>query len=156
MMKFLTVMGRFLLMACEKESVSLQGAGWPEVKQAKQLSVMIQAIDNANNNTPVAVDVVYTLSSDLAKKLSQMTAREYYRDRAQIIRDYVNEVMIHSWELPPGHTIKEDVDNLHPDTKQAFLFADYDIPGSHRARLPLFQNLIVLLGKTDFKVNPVG
>ena len=117
---------------------------------------MIQAIDNANNNTPVAVDVVYTLNSDLAKKLSQMTAREYYRDRAQIIRDYVNEVMIHSWELPPGHTIKEEIDNLHPDTKQAFLFADNDIPGSHRARLPLFQNLIVLLGKTDFKVNPVG
>ena len=155
-MKYLAVLSLLILISCENKTPSPHGEGWPEPKQAKQLAVMIQAVDNANLNTPVAVDIVYTLNDDLAQKLGSMSAREYYRERDQIIRDYVNEVMIHSWELPPGHSIKEEVNNLHPDTKKAFLFADYDIPGTHRAHLPLFQGLMVLLGKTDFKVQPIN
>ncbi len=120
--------------------------------QAKRMTITLQALDDANENTAIALDVVYTLSKELAQKLSTMTAKEYFKMRQQLMRDYVNLVMIHSWELPPGHTVKEEAVDLHPKTKAAFLFADYEVPGTHRARLPVFEDLYVNLNRTDFKV----
>jgi hypothetical protein len=118
----------------------------------KRMTITLNALDDANENTAVAVDVIYTISPELTEKLSNMTAREYFKMRDQLIRDYVNMVLIHSWELPPGHTVKEEALDLHPKTTGAFIFADYDIPGTYRARLPLFENLYVHLKRSDFKV----
>lgn len=150
---FNLVLGVFLLSGCQfgaSEKLETPVAG--EIPIPKRMVITLQALDDANENTAVAVDVVYTISPELTQKLSNMTAKEYFKMRDQLIRDYVNLVLIHSWELPPGHQVKEEAIDLHPRTRGAFIFADYEVPGTHRARLPVFENLYVHLKRSDFKV----
>ena len=156
---FITLAILFSISGCNFSKVSTSSVSDETLPSEKiiprSMKVTIQALDDANENTPVAVDVVYTLSQELAQKLSTMSAKEYFKMRDQLIRDYINLVMIHGWEIPPGHTVKEEMNALHPQTQAAFLFADYDVPGVHRSKLPVFENLYVHLKRADFKIMTV-
>lgn len=114
----------------------------------------ITAADDANNRSPVPLDVVLTHNPMVIEKLGQLTAGEYFRQRKQLLRDFPNQMLIASWEIVPGQTIDEV---LHEDTSKvyaAYLFADFQSPGAHRALLPKAQTFMVHLARSDFVIKP--
>lgn len=115
----------------------------------------ITAADDANSHAPVAVDIAFTSNPELARHLSTLPAREFFKQRTQLLRDYPHQLLIASWEVIPGHTIDETVRDYQDQHAGAFLFADYSVPGQHRAAIPVSDTLVVHLGRHDFTVTPL-
>lgn len=115
----------------------------------------ITASDDANSHAPVAVDIAFTSNPELARHLSTLPAREFFKQRTQLLRDYPHQLLIASWEVIPGHTIDEIVRDYQDQHAGAFLFADYSVPGQHRAAIPTSHTLVVHLGRHDFTVTPL-
>lgn len=142
----------FMLAGCEGSMGLFEGA--PEDNSARHF--VITASDDANNHTPVAIDIAFTSSVEAAQRMSTLSAREYFAARRQLMRDYPHQLMVASWEIIPGHTIQETVQSDHENIVAAYLFVDYNVPGVHRAALPAVEGLAVHLGRSDFTLTPTN
>jgi type VI secretion system protein len=108
-----------MLGACAAPTIGLQ-----EVK--------IQAAPDANANGAVAVDVVLATRPGSAEQVAKLPAAEWFRRRAQLLRDNPDGLAVMSWELVPGQSITAPVRRSALD---AYIFALYASPGDHRTRL---------------------
>ena len=118
---------------------------------AEELRLQVTVAQNANQNTPVAVDLVMVADKDLLKQISGMTAVQWFGKRSQIQRDYTKKVEFKSWEWVPGTQAPVSVPLLN-GLKGAVLFADYSTPGDHRAILDPRRSSAISLLETDFTV----
>ncbi len=110
------------------------------------------ATEDANQNTAVAVDVVFSGNAELTKSLATMPAAQYFEIRHQLLRDYPHQMMVVTWEIVPGQTLEEHLTDAQEGINQVFLFANYKAPGVHRMTLNPVPNLVIYLGRTDFQV----
>lgn len=94
--------------------------------------VRIQAAPDANGNGAVAVDVVLATRPGSAEQLAKLPAAEWFRRRAQFLRDNPDGLAVMSWELVPGQSVTAPVRRSAVD---AYVFALYASPGDHRTRL---------------------
>lgn len=94
--------------------------------------VSIQAATDANNNGAVAVDVVLATKPGAAEQLAKLPAGDWFRRRAQLLRDNPDGLSVMSWELVPGQSVTAPVRRIALD---AYVFALYSSPGEHRVRL---------------------
>lgn len=117
----------FLLSGCEGRFFS---APLPEVQK-----LTLIATEDANNRSPIAVDVVLTRNKTVLTVLSQLSARDYFTQRKQLLRDYPHDIQISSWEVVPGQRMdvvnRDDLSHV----VGCYVFADYTLPGTYRARL---------------------
>ena len=94
--------------------------------------VSIRAAPDANGNGAVAVDIVLATRPDSAEQLAKLPANEWFRRRAQLLRDNPDGLSVMSWELVPGQSVTASVPRIALD---AYVFALYSSPGDHRVRL---------------------
>lgn len=94
--------------------------------------VSIQAAPDANGNGAVAVDVVLALQPGAVEQVAKLPAADWFRRRAQLLRDNPDGLTVMSWELVPGQSVKAEVPRRAVD---AYVFALYASPGEHRVRL---------------------
>jgi type VI secretion system protein len=107
-----------------------------------------------NDDAPVAVDIAYLdANKTLTAEVAKMTAADWFRRKAQLRRDFRDELDVVSWELVPGTDIpRKDLDEPNVD-RAAFMFARYHAPGPHRYRLTDDdEDILVTLNKDDFTV----
>jgi type VI secretion system protein len=118
-------------------------------------SIELRMAEKANENTPIAVDLVYLSSSQtLQDQVSQMTAEDWFTRKAQVARDFRGEVDVTGFEPVPGQVIARKRLASPKVDDAAFLFARYRTPGSHRYRLTEDDtNIAVVLGPDDFVVS---
>jgi type VI secretion system protein len=116
-------------------------------------NLQIIANDDANNRSPVALDLVYVTNPKLAEKLSLFTAAEYFQNRKQLLRDYPQQMLSLSWEVVPGQTLQEKLPDTHPGVVAVFLFADYFTPGAHRATLAPGGTFYIHLTRDDMRLS---
>lgn len=121
--------------------------------------VMVVANDEANDSAPTAVDVVFVFEAAVVERLQGMTAAAWFRGREQIGRDFPNGTFVRSWEIVPDTTLTPWVptdDALENDDGDdaiaAFVFADLESPGDHRARLEVGDGLRITVGRDDFNL----
>jgi len=119
--------------------------------------VVISASDGANQNSPVAVDIVLVLEETSIERLAPLSAAKWFAARADLRRTFPREITYKSWELTPGQILRLPGATFgSPNVHAVFVFADYLSPGEHRTRVNQLQNgIIVQLGAREFSVQPV-
>jgi len=132
-----------LLLGCSKSIV-----------QTKLITFDVK--QNANNNSPIALDVVILSEEALVEQLIKISAKEWYQKREQFKRDYPGILHTWEWEVVPGQVIP--FFKMPENTKKAkgvLIFANYLSPGLHRARIDPYEGVIVRLLEYEFVVQPL-
>lgn len=110
----------------------------------------------ANENSPVAVDVLVVYDEELLKRLLGLTARQWFTQRDQFRRDFPLGYDAWEWEVVPGQQI--DPQPLSEDAIRSvatLVFADYQSEGEHRARIDQMVTVLVRLGEKSFTIESV-
>jgi type VI secretion system protein len=127
-----------------------------KIVKPKLVCLRTDIAPTANQNRPIAVDVLLVRDKDLVKKLMSLSAADWFAQRAQFQRDYSDPkdlVVIHR-EWVPGQDIPCSNFTLNPKPRATILFANYFTKGDHRARLINGQSVLIRLNDEDFQIVP--
>ncbi len=119
-----------------------------------KLRVKVEIAENVNLNSPIAVDLVVVYEEKLQERLLVTTSREWFENKEQIKRDYMEGEGLDfwSWEWVPGQQVPVQKFPLKPSAEAAFIFADYLTPGAHRYRIDPFESVSIKLNENEYKV----
>ncbi len=119
-----------------------------------RLHVTVNIAENANQNSPIALDLLFVYDEELLEKLLKMSAKEWFEKREQIRRDYPEGEGLDywGWEWVPGQKIPVQEMPLKAESEAAMIFANYLSPGSHRARVDPFKDMRIRLSEKEFLV----
>lgn len=118
-----------------------------------KLSLQIAISSAANQNSPVAVDVLLIKDKGFLKTAQGLTASDWFAKKTSLQRQNPKAVEVKSWEWVPGQTI-EPVSFVVPvDAQAAMMFANYASPGPHSAPLPTTGKVSIVLDDEDFTVS---
>ncbi|WP_454712745.1 hypothetical protein [Cupriavidus nantongensis] len=107
--------------------------------------VTLTAADDANGNSPVAVDVVLVSDAALQARLAELPAAKWFAGRGDLGSTYPGALRYRSWELVPGQRLEIAAQALQgPRVAAAFVFANYQAPGAHRARIEQFNGTLAV------------
>ncbi|MGX6567583.1 hypothetical protein [Cupriavidus necator] len=122
--------------------------------KVKWKQVTLTAAADANGNSPVAVDVVLVSDEALQARLADLPAAKWFAGRSDLGSTYPSGLRYRSWELVPGQRLDVPAEDLEgPRVAAAYVFANYQAPGAHRARVEQFNGtLAVQLDSAAFTV----
>ena len=152
---------RWALMALLSASCFMGLAGcsmlFPSGDKVKWDELTLAASDNANNDSPVAVDVVFITDKTLLARVAELPASKWFSVRGDLAATFPDSIRYQSWELVPGQRLVVAGDKLRgPRVAGVFVFADYPGPGANRVRVERFNGrLVVQLGDNAFSVSSV-
>jgi type VI secretion system protein len=115
--------------------------------------VDVSVAPQANDESPVAVDVVVIHDKALLQKLLSMSARDWFSRSVQLRRDYQSALEVWRWEVVPGQErlVRREL-SFRDSAKGAVVFANYYTPGDHRARINPRKPLRVVLEEDGFTI----
>ncbi|EMB4691516.1 TPA: T6SS protein Cts2N [Citrobacter freundii] len=123
--------------------------------QVKLKTVTIDTVAHANDNTPVAVDIVAIADASLVPVVQTLSATQWFNARAQLQRDYPGGLHVWSLELVPGSRFSADDNPLSGAPAEAtLLFARYRSEGEHRLRLDNITSLHLQLMADEAILSP--
>lgn len=112
--------------------------------------VTITVVPGANDNTPVAVDIVAAADHDTLAAIQGISASQWFNARQQLQRDYPATLRVWSLELVPGSRYQtKDIPLRGAPAQGILLFAHYQSEGDHRLRLDNPDALHLLLMADD-------
>lgn len=135
---------------------ALLGLG-PKPVQPDWKTLALQAADDANGNSALAVDVVLVKDPAVLESLLAMPASKWFATRADLRRSFPEALTVYSYEMVPSQSIKLG-DKLWSAEKAwaALVYASYATPGEHRARLLLSASgYVVRLGAQGFEAGEI-
>jgi len=107
-------------------------------------AVTLSAAPDANQNSPVAVDVVLVLDEAMLDRLAEIPAAKWFGARADLQKTYPQSLSFRSWELVPGQTLRIPGSTFGtPRVAGVFIYANYATPGAHRLRVEDLKGPIV-------------
>jgi len=150
-MQRLTFTG-FLLLLMTSCSI-FEGAGGNEFNLR---SVTLEASEAANNAQPTPVDLVFVYDEEVAEQLKEITAAAWFAGKSGWVNEYALELDVMSHILKPGEQkrLEEFPDGEYESVVQLFVFADYDMPGTHRLAFDDIQELKLQLMEEGMITRP--
>jgi type VI secretion system protein len=148
-----------LILACGLCASFLLAACVPKVvRSTSKLMVQVDVSPRANNNNPVALDLVLVKDKKLFKELMKISAAEWFEKRNQYRLDYPKETGLNagSWEWVPGQVVKLDPILFKEKFAGGLVFANYFTPGTHRAVINPTKPIVITLGAEDITVTPAN
>lgn len=126
------------------------------VRPASKLALRVEVSPQANNNSPVALDLVLVKSKKLFKELMKVSASEWFEKRNQYRLDYPKETGLKagSWEWAPGQVVQIAPMSFKENYAGGLVFANYFTPGTHRAVIDPTKAVVIKLGAEDISVIP--
>lgn len=116
-------------------------------------AITMDVVPKANDDTPVAVDVLVVVDADLLKTLLALPAAKWFEQREQFLRDYPQQLRIWRYELVPGQQLALDPVPFKGDPAAGVLvYADYQTPGAHRIRLDGVKNARLRFESKDLRL----
>jgi type VI secretion system protein len=146
-----------LIFACGVYALVALTACVPKIiRPASKLIVKVDVSPQANNNNPVALDLVLVQNKKLFKELMKISASEWFEKRNQYRLDYPKEIGLSagSWEWVPGQVVKIDPMSFKYSVAGGLVFANYLTPGTHRAVIDSSKPVVITLGAEDIAVTP--
>lgn len=124
--------------------------------QQKKLVVKVNISQRANNNNPIAVDLILVKDKKLYRELMKLSASEWFEKRNQYRRDYPKETGLTagSWEWVPGQVVAVEPIVLKYKVAGALVFANYLKPGTYRATVDPSKPVVITLGPDEISVKP--
>jgi len=119
-----------------------------------KVDVKVHVSPAANNNNPVAVDLVLVSDKKLLQELMKMSASEWFEKRHQVAMDYPKEIGLSAarWEWVPGQQVKLDRVIVKTEVAGGVVFANYFNAGTHRATIDPRKGILITLGDEDLCV----
>ncbi|MCA9461286.1 MAG: hypothetical protein KC563_01850 [Nitrospira sp.] len=120
----------------------------------KEIALTVQVDETANENAPIAVDVLFVSDKKTLAELSRLPASEWFRQKSQIQKDSLHNpgFTLWEWEWVPGQNVPVQYLPLQPRARAGLIFASYRTSGEHRAFLPPHDDIFLRLGRTGFVV----
>ncbi|MFP4127310.1 MAG: hypothetical protein ACLFU0_11775 [Alphaproteobacteria bacterium] len=115
-------------------------------------SITVRSDATAARTRAIAVDLVSVTEPTLAGEIAQLPARDFYARREQLVRDHPRSLHLVSLELAPDQSVGPVSVDTPCEPEATFVFASYDAPGEHRARLDGADVATVVLGDRGFVV----
>ena len=117
--------------------------------------VTLSAAPGANQNSPIAVDVVQVFDDEMLLRLNELPASKWFGVRADLRKTFPKSLSYRTWELVPGQNIQVPGEFFGTQRVVAVLiFADYASPGAHRLRVePLKGAIVVRFENQNFDVS---
>lgn len=117
------------------------------------LPFQVQIDHNANQNTPIAVDLVVIYDEALLAKLEAMNAETWFQKRTQFLADNADMASSWSWEWVPGQEVGQISVPYRAGAQHFVVFADYepspDVTSDYRAKVgPQYPFRLILQEKT--------
>lgn len=134
----------------------LAGCGGEPSPSVWLRSVAFQVAADANDDAPVAVDLVRVGRQDIVETIGHLTAAEWFQRKAQFDHDYPEALAVTGWELVPGQGVPDQKLPPFRDAWAAYFFAAYAGPGAHRAAVTNRHDVRVTLGRDDLTVTPLN
>ena len=111
--------------------------GWSEVT--------LSAAPGANQNSPIAVDVVLVFEDDMLERLVELPATKWFGVRADLRKTFPKSLSYRTWELVPGQTIQLLGESFgSPRVVGVLVYADYATPGAHRLRVETLKGPLIV------------
>jgi type VI secretion system protein len=150
----------WLIQVCVIGSALVAGCGLGVRARAfvgSTIAVKVQVAALANQNNPVAVDVLFVYDRDLLNTVLQMSANDWFAKREQLARDYPQQsgFAVWSWEWVPGQIVLPQALPLQPKARAGVIFARYRSAGEHRARFDPYNGISLELRETNVQVKPL-
>ncbi len=119
-----------------------------------KLDVKVHVSPKANNNNPVAVDLVLVSDKKLLQELMKMSASEWFEKRHQVELDYPKETELDAgrWEWVPGQDVQVDRVPVKMEIVGGVVFAKYFNAGTHRAPIDPRKGILITLGDENLCV----
>jgi type VI secretion system protein len=142
----MTAAGAAVLMA-----LALAGCGTDS--RISTRTVDMDVAPNANADNALAVDLVLVFDTTLVPSFAELTAANWFKNRDQLKLANPTGIEVQSFEVIPGQKgPRYKVTGRGNDALGAFVFAGYDTPGPHRARIDGMPAVLLRLGEKDFAV----
>ncbi len=109
----------------------------------------------ANRNSPIAVDVAWVYDENRLKELLRTPAKDWFGKKEQLQRDYPDRpgFEVWEWEWIPGQKIPTQHLPLRANAIAGVVFAQYHTSGEHRARIRANHDFALQLGKDSFVID---
>ncbi len=117
-----------------------------------QLPIQVTILPNANEDSPLAVELIVVYEDKIVDKLLEKKAREWFAGRDQFLRDYADDVDSWKWEWIPGQEVRPIELTYGIGAKRVVLFADYLTPGDHRATIDPQRPFRLVLGQSEIEL----
>jgi type VI secretion system protein len=146
-----------LIFACGVYALVLPTACVPKaIRPSSKLVLKVNVTPQANNNNPVALDLVLVKNKKLLKELMKISASEWFEKRNQYRLDYPKEIGLNagSWEWVPGQVVSIDPKPFKEKYAGGLVFANYFTPGTHRALVDPSKPIVITLGAEEIVVTP--
>lgn len=119
----------------------------------KTRTLEIEVAPKANADNAVAVDLVLVHDTTLLPALTEMAAAAWFKNRDQLKLANPTGLEVQSFEVIPGQKgPRTAITGRGSDAVGAFVFANYDSAGPHRARIDGLPAVLLRLGEKDFAV----
>lgn len=138
--------------------ILIAGCGLPKritydtTRHESKLFLNVNLSANANQNNPVALDLVLVDDKALLKQLSAMPASQWFQQKAQVERDHPGLAQWKSWEWVPGQVVPPITIPINPKVKGGIIFAQYFTSGAHRAAVKTQGHLQINFQANDFTI----
>lgn len=143
-----------LILACGVCALAVASCVPKAIRPASRLTIKVDVSPRANNNNPVALDLVLVKDKKLFLELKKISAGEWFQKRNQYLLDYPKEpgLSAGSWEWVPGQAVKIDPMPFKEKFAGGLVFANYFTPGTHRAVIDPGKAVAITLGPDDMTV----
>lgn len=115
------------------------------------LPIEVAIVPAANEDTPIAVDLVVVYDAKLVDELLKMPAAEWFRKKEQYAADHP-AVAVTSWEWVPGQSVEPFKVSYRSGARSVVIFADYQTEGEHREVVGAPKPFRLILGERDLSV----
>lgn len=127
---------------------------WASVGCTHTQHVKVTISTDANNNSPVIFSVVLPRSQGAMKKLLDLTAKQWFAQREQLLRDYRGDLTETYYEFVPGQSVPELTQKVGRSVHQGILFVNYQTAGAHRYTFDANAPLKVSFGQRSVSFGP--
>ena len=117
-----------------------------------QLPFNVVVAPDANEDAPVAVDLIFVYDKKLLDTLLKTPSAEWFAKRDQFIKDYGNALVVENWEWVPGQEVEPLSVPYRAGARRVVLFARYGTEGDHRATADPQEPFRLVLGPRDFSL----
>lgn len=115
------------------------------------LPIEVTVVPEANDDSPIAVDLLLVYDGRLVDELLKMPAAEWFAKKEQYVADHP-AVVVQSWEWVPGQSVDPFKVQYRSGARNVVLFADYHNEGDHRAVVGAPKPFRIVLGERDLTV----
>jgi len=99
-------------------------------------SLTLDVVPRANDDSPLAVDLVAVQDPELLQLLLSIPAKQWFEQREQFRRDHLKAITVWSLELVPEQFMEtRDIPMAGDPAVGLLVYAGYNNPGIHRLRL---------------------